>query len=237
MANFKTHLAVAAIGSGCLATVCLAAGLAQPKEVVLLALAGTAGGILPDIDLDHATPTKILFTALALVTAFMVLVSKADSYSLIELWIVWGVSYASVRYLAWYLFSELTVHRGIYHSQLAVVLFCFIGTALSYQLFDFPQRLSWLMGIFVGLGYELHLALDELYSVDFMNKRIKRSFGTATKLFDYKNITSSSLMAATVVLMFFMLPPIDDLWLLLSDGQTYQHLGGRIFPSGGWFSL
>ena len=33
------------------------------------------------------------------------------------------------------------------------------------------------------MGYLMHLVLDEAYSVDFNNKRIKRSFGTALSLY------------------------------------------------------
>ena len=39
------------------------------------------------------------------------------------------------------------------------------------------------LGITGTMGYLMHLVLDEAYSVDFNNKRIKRSFGTALSLF------------------------------------------------------
>jgi hypothetical protein len=35
----------------------------------------------------------------------------------------------------------------------------------------------------VGIGYLTHLVLDEFYSVDLFNRKIKRSFGTALKPF------------------------------------------------------
>ncbi len=35
----------------------------------------------------------------------------------------------------------------------------------------------------VTIGYIVHLVLDEIYSVDLKNRKIKKSFGTALKLF------------------------------------------------------
>ena len=64
MANFNTHLAVAAVGSGLCATVALAGHAAPQNYLLTLTLAGTIGGILPDIDLDKAIPSRILFSAL-----------------------------------------------------------------------------------------------------------------------------------------------------------------------------
>ena len=51
MANFATHLAVGIIGSGALATLTLASGMVPPADIVTLAIAGSVGAILPDIDL------------------------------------------------------------------------------------------------------------------------------------------------------------------------------------------
>ena len=36
-------------------------------------------------------------------------------------------------------------------------------------------------GLFVSVGYVIHLVLDEIYSVDLTGARVKRSFGTALK--------------------------------------------------------
>ena len=116
MANFTTHLTVTAVGSGMLATTCLGAGIASPGDVIVLCLAGALGGILPDIDLDHSRPTKLMFTALAMVLAFCVVFHRTATYSILELWLLGGFVYCAIRYIGWRLFAELTVHRGIFHS-------------------------------------------------------------------------------------------------------------------------
>ena len=60
----------------------------------------------------------------------------------------------------------------------------------------------------------VHLLLDEMYSVDLANRRIKKSFGTALKLFNYKNISSSILMTILTVLLYWFSPPVFPLFTL-----------------------
>jgi hypothetical protein len=55
-----------------------------------------------------------------------------------------------------------------------------------------------------------------MYSVDLANRRIKKSFGTALKLFNYKNIPSSLAMVIFTLLLYWFLPPALPL-LALSE--------------------
>jgi hypothetical protein len=126
MANFAVHVGGAAISGAVFASLCGAAGLARPEQLPLLTLLATAGGILPDIDLNHARPTQIMFTALGLILAFLLVFHKAYVYSLVELWLLAAFAYASVRYLAWDLFNRFTAHRGIFHSLVAALFFCWL---------------------------------------------------------------------------------------------------------------
>ncbi len=237
MANFRTHLGVAAVGSGLLASMCLAAEVVSPQEVVLLSVVGTLGGILPDIDLDYSSPTKMMFTALGAVVAFLVMFRHAGRYSIIELWISWSFAYGVIRYLGWRLFADLTVHRGIFHSVAAALFFGFASTTLSYYLFDCSQLLSWVVGMFLFCGYIVHLGLDEIYSVDFMNTRLKRSFGTALKLVDYTNAKTSTMMGGAAVLMYLTTPSAAPFTQALFGSETYQHILQRFWPTGMWFAL
>jgi membrane-bound metal-dependent hydrolase YbcI (DUF457 family) len=237
MANFKTHLAVAAVGSGLLSTVFLGSGMINPFDAVVLAIVGTIGGMLPDIDLGHSSPTKIMFTSLAIVFAFLFMFSKAGSYSIIELWIIWGATYLLIRYLAWQVFSDLTKHRGIIHSIFAALFFWFMVAGLSYHVFDYSQVLSWLIGFFVFYGFVIHLSLDEIYSVDFTNKRLKNSFGTALKIYDYKNYQTSSLMFVAMTLAFLMAPSSEPFIELMTNSKTYANIWHNLFPRGMWFNL
>ena len=237
MANFKTHLGVAAVGSGLLATVCLGAGMSSPQEVVTLSVVGTVGGLLPDIDLDHSSPTKLIFTALAIVFAFLAAFNRVASYSIVELWIVWGVAYGGVRYLALSVFSALTVHRGIFHSLVAALFFWFLATSLSYYLFALSALFAWSIGFFLFFGYIVHLLLDELFSVDLLNSRLKSSFGTALKIADFHNARTSLLMTAAALLMFFSTPSAQPFLDWVTNKQTYLNIADRFLPEALWFVL
>ena len=60
MANFATHLNVAAFVSGVAAVSVSYTNLSTPKDAFIYFFAGIIGGILPDIDHDNSTPLKIL---------------------------------------------------------------------------------------------------------------------------------------------------------------------------------
>jgi len=237
MADFKTHLAVASTASGILAIGCLVAGVATPKEVVLYYCAGTIGGVLPDLDSDHALPVQILFGLLALVLAFVSVFSKADAYSIVELACVWILVYVVIRYLPYKIFIEYTVHRGIFHSLLAGLFFCFLTTAAAYQLFNVDTLTAWMIGSFVALGYLIHLLLDEIYSVDVTGARIKKSFGTALKPAGINLRTSVALGVATVALFFLATPATDAFRATFANRSTYASLQEKLLPKDRWFNL
>ena len=56
MADFKTHLAGAAIGSAALATSLASSDTVESGEALGLFSVGVIGGLLPDVDLGHSTP-------------------------------------------------------------------------------------------------------------------------------------------------------------------------------------
>ena len=230
MADFKTHVGVAAVGSGLLSTMCLGAGITGPAEVVTFTAVGTIGGMLPDIDSDHSSPIKILFTALALTAASLAVFSRASEASILEIWAIAAVSYFIVRHLAWKLFAKLTVHRGVFHSVVAALFFWFLVTATSHKLLGIDELMAWTVGFFVFFGFMAHLILDEVYAVDMMRTELKRSFGTACKLFDYGNWKASLLMILAMVGAFQMAPSHEKFLEIVSSKDTYANIGERFCP-------
>jgi hypothetical protein len=237
MANFNTHLAVAAVGSGLCATVALAGHAAPQNYLLTLTLAGTIGGILPDIDLDKAIPSRILFNALGAISAFIALFSLSRQYSIAELWIVWLGVYLAVRYGGHKLFNERTRHRGIFHSVLAGIFFMSLTAVIFDRVFGEPPALAWLTGLFVIIGFLIHLALDEIYSVDIEGVAIKKSFGTALKLFDYHSWRSSGLMAVALVGVVMVTPPARDFYEIVKPPVLFAFLKDRLLPKGQWFGV
>ena len=228
MANFNTHLGVAAVGSGMLATLCLQVGFVDAKDALLLASVGVLGGILPDIDLHYSHPSRILFSLLGIVVAFLWVFSAENDLSIIELWGAGLGIYLFVRFPVWALFQNFTVHRGSIHSIAVALLFCFIASALSYHFFAKSPFIAWLIGLFIFLGFILHLVLDEIYSVDFMGHRLKRSFGTALKLFDFQEKISSAVIIVSLVFLWFLTPDARQFIDTLTSLETYQLIQMRL---------
>ncbi len=227
MANFNTHLAVAAVGSGMLATLCLQVGFVDAKDALLLASVGVIGGILPDIDLHYSHPSRILFSLLGIVVAFLWIFSAENHLSIIELWGAGLGIYLFVRFPIWALFQNFTVHRGSIHSIATALLFCFVTSAISFHFFNKSPFISWLLGLFIFLGFILHLVLDEIYSVDFMGHRLKRSFGTALKLFDFKERISSIVIVVLSMTVWFFTPDASQFIDTLTSPETYQVISKR----------
>jgi membrane-bound metal-dependent hydrolase YbcI (DUF457 family) len=234
MANFKTHISVAAALSGVLATGFLAARVAEPKDVWLYFAMGTVGGILPDIDADHSIPGRMFFSFFALVVAFLMLFSRAGMYSIVELFLLWVVTYVVVRYVIFKLFARFSVHRGVFHSLLAAIFFGFLTTSLTYHLFRLSAIGAWMCGLFVSVGYVMHLVLDEIYSVDLTGARVKRSFGTALKLISADVKATTCLVLATIV-VFYTTPSAEKFVHAVLNFDTYKSVKGQLLPKAGWF--
>lgn len=238
MANFKTHLSVASTLSGILAIGSLQVGLASPREVLLYFAVGTMGGILPDIDSDHSVPVHILFSFLAIAMAFLTVFQRAATYSIVELALLWIVIYLLVRHGVGKLFTRFTEHRGVFHSLLAALFFWCLSTTIAYHVFVLSPFSAWLTGCFVAVGYVIHLALDELYSVDLMGAMLKKSFGTALKPISVSNLKATLLLGVAILLLFLLaMPRGDDFVRAMSNWRTYKAIQHKLLPRDRWFKL
>jgi LexA-binding, inner membrane-associated putative hydrolase len=235
MANFPTHIAVGTVVSGALATVTVAADMVAPENVVAVTLAGVLGSVLPDIDLEESRPAKAMFSGLAIFFSFAVLFGLDRKYSILEMLILWLGTLFLVRFGAKEVFFRFSYHRGVWHSLLALV-FCSLVTAVIFsRLLGRDDSVAWLGAAFMGVGFLTHLILDEIYSVDVMDTRVKSSFGTALKLFDYRHLGHSAAMAAAVVLVFLAAPPSRGLVDSITSRTLWTALGQRLLPQDKWF--
>ena len=236
MANFPTHIAIGTVVSGALATVTLAADLVAPENIVAVTLAGVLGSVLPDIDLKESRPARAFFAGLAVFFSFAVLFSLERKYSIAEMLVLWLGTLLFVRYVGKEIFFRFSYHRGIWHSLLAMV-FCAFVTALVYrQLLRRDEAVAWLAAGFMSVGFLTHLILDEIYSVDVMDTRIKASFGTALKLVDTKHWGHSTAMAAATVLVFMLTPPTKIFVENITSRALWTELHHRLLPQDHkWF--
>lgn len=236
MANFPTHIAVGTVVSGALATVTVAADLVAPENIVAVTLAGVLGSVLPDIDLKDSRPARAMFAGLAVFFSFAVLFSLERKYSIAEMLALWLGTLLFVRYIAKEIFFRFSYHRGIWHSLLATG-FCAVLTCWIYAtLLQRDAAVAWLAAGFMAIGYLTHLALDEIYSVDVMDTRIKASFGTALKFVDSKHWGHTTAMALATVLVFLFTPPTKVFVENITSRALWTDLHQRLLPPDNkWF--
>jgi membrane-bound metal-dependent hydrolase YbcI (DUF457 family) len=237
MANFTTHIAVGTVVSGGLATLTLAADVIAPENLIGVTLAGVLGSVLPDIDLKDSRPARAIFSGLGIFLSFCVLFSVAERYSIAEMWVVWLGTLILVRYGGEAAFHRFSAHRGIWHSILAAIFFWFLTAVVFHKLLGKPEGVAWLAGGFLFVGYVTHLVLDEIYSVDVMDTRIKASFGTALKLYDSRSWSDSAIVAAATVALYFATPSPQTFLDGLTSRQLWAELQNRLLPQDKWFGL
>ena len=235
MANFNTHLAVGAIASGLGATMTMAAGVVPQDQLLTLTMAGIIGSVLPDIDLEKAAPSSMLFSGLGVVFAFVVLFQFTRQYSIAELWLVWIGVYALIRYGLFWAFHKRTRHRGIFHSLLAGAFFAALTAVIFDQIFGEEPLVARFAALFVFGGYLVHLTLDEISSVDFEGKIIKKSFGSALKPFDMRSWRASLAMASALVLVLIAAPSFQHFRTVVTTHNVIVFLQDRLLPKGEWF--
>src|SRR5215469_7081608 len=120
--------------------------------------------------------------------------------------VLWLGTLVFVRYVAKEIFARFSYHRGIWHSLLAMAFCAFVTAGVYSRLLQRDEGVAWLAGGFMSVGYLTHLILDEIYSVDVMDTRIKASFGTALKLVDAKHWGHTAAMALASALLVPWVP-------------------------------
>ena len=239
MANFPTHIAVGTLVAGTLATLTVAADVVAPENLVAVTLAGVLGSVLPDIDLKESKPARAMFSGLAVFFAFVALFTTAGHYSIAEMLILYVGTLIAVQYGAKAIFFKFSYHRGIWHSILAALFVSFLTAAVYFYLLKRPDAVCWLAAAFMFIGYMTHLTLDEIYSVDVMDTRIKKSFGTAIKLVDRNHWGHTGAMAAVTVLAFLATPPAGLFLHNASSHALWSSLQSQLYPRAGapWFGI
>ncbi|MDV2859308.1 metal-dependent hydrolase [Psychrobacter sp. CAM01] len=238
MANFNTHLNVAFMVSGTLSLTVYKAGLVDDSGFLMCAALGTIGGLLPDLDSDNSTPIKLGFNLISFVFAFGLVMHWRGELSLLALMVLWLAGYGFMRYVVFHIFTTMTVHRGIIHSVPYMAILGLALTYLSYDILHLPLTVSWFYGLFLFGGAMVHLALDELYSVNLSNMKMKRSAGTAMKFYQHKDKWWYVLLYVILALLVYIAPPFDAFWQQVSDPAAWAKLKLGLWPEliKGWLS-
>jgi hypothetical protein len=230
MANFNTHLNGAFAVSGIMALTVYKAGLIDDSGFLLCVALGTIGGLLPDLDSDHSTPIKLGFNMASFVFAFGLVMHWRNDLSLIALMALWLAGYGFMRYVVFSIFTRMTVHRGVIHSVPYMAVLGLGLVSLSYYVLGNALTASWFFGLFLFGGALVHLALDELYSVNLMGMKMKRSSGTAMKFYAHKDKWWYLLLYALLALLIYFAPPVTEFWVQLRDPAPWAQLKVGMLP-------
>ena len=235
MANFNTHLITASTISGIAATALFGVGVLSGEEALLNFALGSVGGLLPDLDSDNSIIVKAMFSVIAVIIAFMTVFRLSTILFIAEMMLAWLAAFIVVYFIGFGIFKRFTVHRGIFHSIPAGVLFGFIIIFVFSEVLYFPSLSAWMTGFFVMIGYLVHLILDEIYSVDLANQKIKRSFGSAVKLWQSDNIPGTVIVYSIILVGFFLLPPAQPFVDTIFNPALIATFKERLLPANSWF--
>lgn len=214
MANFRTHIGFSTILGCGYAGLGYAVGAPAESAVLAGGLCGVSG-MLPDIDSDTGIPLRETMAFAAAVLPLLT-VDRMQVLGLSYEWIVLigAAMYLIIRFGLAKLLAKYTVHRGMFHSIPAALVFA----GLAFLLTGCNNlHIRYYKAGAVLLGYLSHLVLDEIYSVEFSRGRFrfKRSFGTALKWWS-RNLWANVSTYAKLVLVIVA---------ILSEPAIMERLG------------
>ncbi len=204
MAGFRMHVTTSAVlGCGYAGAAHAMYGVPLDTAVVAGAMCGFSG-MLPDLDSDYGVPLRetMAFTA-AIVP--MLLVGRFETLSLsYDAMVLVAVSmYLLVRFGVTNMIRKYTVHRGMFHSVPAGLIFAGMAFLLCGAA---PIDVRCYKSGGVLAGFMSHLLLDEIYAVEWKGGRwrFKKSFGTALKFWGddgWSNFSTYAKLAIVVMLI------------------------------------
>ena len=205
MAGFKVHSNVAAAISTSIAIGLFCYGKINIENAIFYALLGTIGGLSPDIDSAHSTSIKVVFFSLAIFCSVSIglILNKSIPMSMLVINMV--SVFLSIQFVLQGAFKKIAVHRGSCHSLAFAVLIGVMMVNILYLL-KIKIETCWLAGVFLTFGCLIHLVIDEFYSFDFKNKKIKSSLGTAIKVISFNSPIVSTLQAVSIVFLLYCAP-------------------------------
>jgi membrane-bound metal-dependent hydrolase YbcI (DUF457 family) len=159
-------------------------------DATAFGIIATVGSLLPDVDSPHSKPNDMAF-GLASVVAPIFIIQGMGYLSPSKMILSALAMYGVVKYGLRFMMSRFSVHRGMFHSIPAAIIW---GATVYWAFRLSPPLIKNAAAASALLGFIVHLFIDEMFSfVNFEGVQVspKKSFGTALKF------ASSSLLATT----------------------------------------
>ena len=204
MANFKAHLTTSTVLGVAYGGVAHAFFDVPLSTSVLAGGLCSVSGMLPDVDSNSSRPLQESLAFAAAVVPMM-MVDRFQQFGMKPEAIVLAgaAAYVFVRFVLGELLRRYTVHRGMFHSLPAAVIFGELAFLLTSGS---DVRLRLYKAGAVVIGYLSHLVLDEVYSIQWRGGavRLKKSFGTALKMFSHKWWANASAYVKLALLTYIV---------------------------------
>jgi len=213
MASFEQHVNSAVIATGVIIAPLHSASLINVNQSLIVLGLGVIGGVLPDLDSDNSKPIQIAFKMFSIFFPLIVILSISKNFSLVYIVAAWLASSLVLQLTLFKLFLALTTHRGIFHSVPMGIVFGQIVTFIFYNQLHYKLVFSTIAGGFLFFGFVVHLLLDEFVSLNALGLSIKKSFGTAFKFYDKKNIIGTVVLYVMIIVFFFLTPVKMDVFV------------------------
>lgn len=212
MASFEQHINGAIITSGLGVIALYSTSIISIKGSFILLALGTIGGVLPDLDSDTSKPVQITFKIFSIFLPLLAILILLDTPSITKIFTLWILSSLVLHFGIFKMFLYVTNHRGIFHSIPMGVFIALTARYFFNNYLDFNDVFSTLAGMFVFLGFMVHLLLDELFSIDALGMKVKSSFGSALKFYDKNNFIGSIILYILIISISITQPLQSDIF-------------------------
>lgn len=227
MADFRTHITTSTVLGFAYGGTAYSVFDVPLETSVLACGLCSVSGMLPDLDSGPGIPLR---ESLAFAAAFvpMLLVDRARHMGMTaESMVLAGAAvYMGIRFGLGWLLRRYTVHRGMFHSLPACVIFAELAFLLCTSG---GLTMRYFKAGAVALGFLSHLVLDEIWSIERrgLGVRFKQSFGTALKLWSKSTWANISTYAKLAVLTVLVLN--DPVWVDVSPtGEKLHNVARKV---------
>ena len=200
MGNFKQHLTTSTATGIAYGLAGAAYGL-PPTSCAIAAGSCSVAGLLPDIDSSSSRSFQECIYVAAGITA-MLCINRLKEFPINPevITLAGAFIFLFVRFGVGSAIKKMTVHRGMYHSIPAAI----IAGEITFLVSTGSVEIRIFKAVGLVCGFLSHLLLDEIFSIDLQGKRIKKSFGTAIKMFNFKNVPATIFTYATLVVLLII---------------------------------
>ena len=225
MAAFKEHVNVATIAVGVFVITLYNGGFLTLYQALTALFIGLAGGIFPDLDSDNSKPLQGIFKILSIIFPLLILLSFFPVMSVLKTIAAWIAFSILLRLTFFKFFLHITHHRGIFHSIPMAVFVGEVTILISHYVVKTTWQLATIYGLIIVYGFLIHLLLDEIYSINAFGVKMKKSFGTALKLYDKNNLLGTVILyLLTIPIYLFFMPNVHEVVLDIYSLLLHQYI-------------